>query len=408
MLLLPASSFAQHPVGEDAFPWGTRHFFPLRDVNTAEYEPDPSWERLVERRAHTHSGIDFWYGSLSERRLGHEMRVQLNASLTERLRFRYLREEIANEEISVGHERLELQYRIAGPVSLTASGFGALEKSEAAFGVGVLLADSSRTQYLDVTLRNDAVVYDDRTPDDATDPSPPLRVLVEANRQLGRSRAHLFADWGLGHRRVFETVAGSDGVRERRAWTRRAELKLERGISDGLVVGLRYRYSGQMEARELFPGYDDPEFQLVSFQFRRDHHRPSLFVEKHWSSRMRAHATLGLWRETAHADFAVRPGFRLDKRQLLFGGRVLWAIRPAIEIGAGYHGSYLDARRTSTGRVAGGRVQFPAEDRELYADKVHIVATYFWGPTMRFEATLAQEVTRGEFGGGSGKAVILF
>ncbi len=392
---------------EEAFPWAFRHFFPLRDVNTAEYEADPSWQRLAERRAHTHSGVDFWYGSLSERRLGNEVRIQLSADLTRRLRFRYLRESVANEEISAGSERLELAYRVLGPLSLTASGFGALEKSQAAFGFGAMIANADRTQYLDVTFRNDAIVFDDRTPYDATDPEPPFRVLAEGNFELPGTRFYGFADWGLRHRRVFESPRGSGGARERRDWTRRAELKLERAIGERALVGIRHRYSGQGEARELLPGYYDPEIDGLGFAFRRDHHRTDVFVESHFGARARMHAKAGFWRQTEFADFAVRPSYRLDRRQFIFGGRAIFTVHPKVELGAGYWGTYLDTKRT-TGGTTSARLAWDPRNEEHYVDKVDGVVTYRWSDTMRFEGILSQEFTRGEFGGGCGKAIILF
>src|SRR5688500_4303768 len=124
LLMLPALARAQHDEPEN-FPWSERLFFPLRDVNTAEYEPDFAWQRLSERERQTKSGIDFWYGSLSERRLGVERRLQLNVPLLgDGLRFRWQHEQVLNEEIQTGSEKLELQFRLGGAVALALFGNG--------------------------------------------------------------------------------------------------------------------------------------------------------------------------------------------------------------------------------------------------------------------------------------------
>src|SRR5687768_12438189 len=99
-----APAFAQN---EDAFPWRFRQWFPLRDMSPAEYEPDFAWQRLSETERQNKSGIDFWYGSLSERRLGVDRRLQLNLPLLgEAIRFRWQFEEVALEDIQTGSEKI--------------------------------------------------------------------------------------------------------------------------------------------------------------------------------------------------------------------------------------------------------------------------------------------------------------
>lgn len=399
-----ASGAAQAQEG-DSFPWNERRFFPLRDVNTAEYEPDFAWQRLSERERQTASGIDFWYGSLSEAKLGVERRLQLNIPLiAERLHFRWQHEEVAVEEISAGSEKIELQFAIAGPVALTLSGNGVLEKRAAAIGAGVLVASRDRRNYLDVTLRNDAAVHDARTPYEAKDRRPPLRILAESNVDLAPARVYAFADWALEARRVYESHAGSGGVRDGRRYTRRTELKAEWTIHENADAGIRHRFSGEGDERRHFTDYDDPEVRLVDFDFERAHHRVDLFAEGRLSP-LRARAIAGYWVQTDAADFAIGPDYDYRRTQFLFGTRVHYSVTPASEIGVGYWGNVMTAElepRQPTFRRRRER------HRGYYADKADVVFGYRFDRTMRLEFLVSQEVTRGEFGGGCGKAILLF
>lgn len=400
MLLLALPAQAQ----EDSFVWGERRFFPLRDVNVAEYEPDFAWQRLSERERQRKSGIDFWYGSLSEEKLGVERRLQLNYPLTERLHFRWQHEEITIEEIEAGSEKIELQYAVAGPLSLTLSGTGVLEKRAAAIGAGVLVATKDRLQYLDLTVRNDAAVHDARTPFDAKDRHPPIRVLAESNVELAPVRVYAFADWALEHRRVYETHPGSGGIRDRRRYTRRTELKAEWAVNENAVVGARHRFSGEGDERRHFTDYDDPETRLRDYDFERTHHRVDVFGEGRISP-WRARAIAGYWVQSDAADFAIGPDTDYVRTQLLFGARLHRTITPEIEIGAGYWGNVMTADLEPRQPALRRR---RARDEAYYVDKGDVVFGYRFHATARLELLLSQEITRGEFGGGCGKAVFLF
>lgn len=403
-VLIAAPAHAQN---EDAFPWRARLWFPLRDVNTAEYEPDFAWQRLSESERQTKSGIDFWYGSLSERRLGIERRLQLNTPLVgDVLRFRWHLEQSANEEIQGGSEKIELQFRVAGPVAFTLSGSGVLEKQDAAFGAGVLVTSADRTNYLDLTLRNDAPVHDDRTPYDAVYRRPPLRLLGEANVVRGAARLYGFADWALESRRVFESPRGSGGVRDNRRYTRRTELKLEYALSPDVDVGVRHRYSGQGDDRRHFDDYVHAEKDLVDYDFDRGHHRVDLFGEMR-ASPFRVRAIAGYWVQDDVANFAIGPDYQYQRTQFLFGARAHYAVTPVLEVGVGYWGDVMSAIREPYGSQPILRRRHERHEG-YYVDKADFVLGYRLNTKMRLEFLISQEITRGEFGGGCGKAILLF
>lgn len=394
----------------DEFPWKQRLWYPLRDVNTAEYEPDFAWQRISETERQRTSGVDFWYGSLSERRLGVEQRLQLNVPLAgERLRFRWQHESTATEEIEAEHEKIELQIGLARGLALTISGRGVLEKAQASFGAGALWTSSDRTRYVDLTLQHDAAVHDARTPYDAKDRAPPLRVLGETNLERGAWRLYGFADWQLEGRRVYEAPRGSGGVRDRRAYERRTELKVEWAASADTGLGVRHRFTGVGDERRHFAGYVDPEKDLLDYDFDRTHHRADLFGE-HRFAPFRVRAIAGWWVQDDAADFSLGADYGYRRTQFLYGSRAHWKITPYSEVGVGYWGSIMTAVR----RDAGG----PLRTRELghrrerhegfYVDKADVVVAYAFDRTLRLEFVLSQEVTRGEFGGGSGKALLLF
>ena len=397
---------ARAQAGPDNFPWRARLWYPLRDVNTAHYEPDFAWQRISERERQTKSGIDFWYGSLSEQRLGVERRLQLNVPLGEAVRFRWQHEELAIEEIRAGSEKIELQFRLRGPLAFTVSGNGVLEKSRAAIGLGLLYAPGDRTNYVDVSLRNDAAVHDARTPYDAKDRQPPLRVLAETNWEHGPARVYGFADWQLESRRVFETPRGSEGIRDRRRFTRRTELKLEWALSEDTGIGVRHRYTGDGDERRHFTEWVDPEVELLDYDFERAHHRADVFGE-HRFAPFRVRAIAGWWVQDDHADFAIGRDYAYRRTQFLFGTRVHWAVSQRLELGVGYWGDVMTAVREPSGppAIARGRREV---HHGYYADKADLVLGYRIADTVRLEFLVSQEITRGEFGGGCGKALIFF
>lgn len=407
LLLMTFAGTTAHAQNEDAYPWRSRMWFPLRDLSTAEYEPDFAWQRLSESERQTKSGIDFWYGSLSERRLGVERRLQINMPLLgEAVRFRWLREEVAVEEIQAGSEKIELQFRVGGPVAITLSGNGVLEKQDAAAGIGVLVAPGDRTSYLDFTLRHDAPVHDARTPYDAKYRQPPLRILGETNVIRGPARLYGFADWQLESRRVFETPRGSGGVRDARRYTRRTELKLEYALTPDLDVGVRHRFTGQGDDRRHFEGYVHPEKDLVDYDFDKVHHHVDLFGEAR-KAPVRVRAIAGFWVQDDVGDFAIGPDYEYRRTQFLFGTRAHYALSPELEVGVGYWGDVMTAVREPHGSQPVFRHRRERHEG-YYVDKADFVVDYRFSPTARLEFLISQEVTRGEFGGGSGKAILLF
>jgi hypothetical protein len=392
---------------EDAFPWRFRQWFPLRDMSPAEYEPDFAWQRLSETQRQNKSGIDFWYGSLSERRLGVDRRLQLNLPLLgEAIRFRWQYEEVTLEDIQTGSEKIELQFRVAGPVAITLSGNGVLEKQDAAAGAGVLVTSADRTSYLDLALRHDAPVHDARTPYDAEYRRPPLRLLGETNVIRGPVRLYGFADWGLESRRVFETQRGSGGVRDAQRYTRRTELKLEYALTPDLDVGVRHRYTGQGDDRRHFDGYIHPEKELVDYDFDRAHHKVDVFGESRFAP-VRVRAIAGYWIQDDTGNFAIGPDWSYRRTQFLFGTRAHYALSPELELGVGYWGNVMTAVREPRGSQPVLRHRRERHEG-YYVDKADFVVTYRFNETARLEFLISQEVTRGEFGGGSGKAILLF
>lgn len=408
-LVVAAAAFAPGLAAaqsDDEFPLKRRQFFPLRDVNAAEYEPDFAWQRLSETERQRASGIDFGYGSLSERRLGIERRLQLNTPLVEGwLHFRWQHEMVANEEIEAGSEKIELQLGRPGSVAFTLSGNGVLEKRDASFGAGILWASVSRTRYLDLTIQHDAPVHDARTPFDAKDEVPPLRLLGETSVHAGPARVYGFADWQLDDRRVFATPRGSGGVRSRSDYTRRTELKVE-----WHDIGIRHRFSGQGDERRHFTGYVDPEKNLVDYEADRSHHRVDVFGEHRAEDLpLRVRGVAGFWIQEDAADFSFGQDYAYRRTQFLFGTRAHWSLTPEIELGVGYWGNVMTAERDadgeSTSRSQTSRATFRAA---YYVDKGDVVFTYAFDATKRLELLVSQEITRGEFGGGCGKALILF
>lgn len=391
-LALPAAARAQA-----AAPGEGQPFFELRDLNTAQYESDFAWQRLAEREHQRKSGIDLTTGSVSAKNITLSRRVQLNAPLTgDRVRFRWHHEEFGDEELAITTEKLELQFRLAGPVALTIFSSGALEKSDIALGGGVMIAPGDRTSYLDLGIRHDAPAFNGKTHVDASDRQPPLRLLGETNVELGPVRVYGFADWALESRRVFESPEGSDGIRDHRRYTRRTALKVEWSPSPHADVGVRHRFSGQGDERRHFaiPG----EGAVEDFEFDRTHHKLEAYGERRLAP-FRLRAIAGWRTQRDHTDPGIGTGERYRRDQVLYGVRGHWAVTPEIELGAGYWGAWVSAKRESA---------TSPRTLDAYADKIDVVFGYHFHEAARAELVFSHEVAAGGFGGAGGKAIFLF
>ena len=367
-------------------------FFALRDLNTAQYEPDLSWQRLAEQEHQRKTGIDLATGSVSAKNITLSRRIQVNAPLNDRVRFRWHHEEFGDEEVAILTEKLELQFRVAGPVALTLFSSGALEKSAIALGGGVMIAPGDRTSYVDLAVRHDAPAFNGKSHADAEDRQPPVRLLGETNLQRGPLRFYGFADWALESRRVFATSEGSNGIRDHRRYTRRTALKLEWSPLPHTTVGVRHRFLGQGDDRRHFAGAGDDA------DFERTHHKLDAFGERRFSS-FRVQGIAGWRSQRDRTDPSLGTDERYRRDQILAGTRAHYRLTPEIEVGAGYWGTWLSARRASA---------TAPRSLDVYADKVDVVFGYHVNETARAELLFSHEVSAGGFGGAGGKAIFLF
>ena len=372
--------------------------FVASDVNIAQYEPDFAWQRTAEREHQRKSGVDLWVGSVSGKDIVFSRHVQINASLADRLRFRWRHEQYGDPELAITTEMLELQVRVVGPVALTLFSSGAFEKSGIAVGGGVLVAPGDRTSYLDLAVRHEGPAYNSKTHDDAKDRRPPLRLLGETNLESGTVRLYGFADWALESRRVFASPKGSDGVRDHRRYTRRTALKVEWSPQPDTDFGVRDRFTAQGDEREHFTDYVDPDGdELLDRDFDRTHNKLDVYGEHRFAA-FRLRGIAGWWMQRDRTDPAIGTNEHYRRDQFLFGGRAHRSITKEIDMGAGYWGTSLAAKRDGSS----------PKRLDVYADKVDVVFGYHFNDIARAELVLSHELAAGGFGGASGKALFLF
>lgn len=393
-----------------AFPYEDRPFDLLRDLHLTAYEPDPRWRKAWADAQHGLSGIDFVHGSISQHELYTERRIVLNAPVySDRVRFRFEHEEVGSLDLETARDAIELQFRVAGPVALTVSGFPAYDKAQSSGGAGVLVADSSRRRYLDLGFELGAPLYNERAREDARYARAPVRWLAETNYELGDFRVHAMADLGRQSRRVHGSPSGSGGVRDLRTRLQRIDVALEWSPGHAWMTGARHRRLVRSERREHFEGYLDPEIVLEDFDFARTIDRTDGYADwigKAW--RVRGQVS-GVWARDQVA-LAYEPDYRYRRDELIAGGRVHWlAPVDGLQVGVGYWGNVYRAKLAAGAMPISRRHAARASETGAgYLDKADLVVGYAVTDRIRTEGIVSQQVTRGRFGGGSLKATVLF
>lgn len=404
---------------EEAFPYGQGHFLMLRELHLATYEPDARWRRTWARSKFAHSGIDFVHGSVSQTDLFTERRVVLNvpvwpqvpagdaAEAAPKVWLRYVRDEIKAVTDESDLSRIELQWNVWGPVSLTASGHPEFAKERSSGGAGVFVADAKRRNYLDLKVQADEPFFNQRTHYDARHVASPMRMLGEANLERGPWRLHAAADLGNRARTVFEDALGSGGVRERTVETRRLETTVE-WANESWLLGVRQRSSSRLDRREHFAGYAHPERILDDYDFRR--RQDALDAYADWEEgRFRMRGMVGVRRQRDLARMGIAPDYALARDEWLAGAVGYWRPVEGFHLGLGYWGNLFQARR-DVDELAFARRDTPRADHSVDGslDKAMLVLGYAVSERIRAETVLTQQMRKGRFGGGSLKATVMF
>lgn len=407
---LPVHAADESAVGRKAyFPWGQHAFDVLRDVHIAAYEPDFEWQGRWEDGRQSDSGINFLHGSLSARDLYSYRHVRLNTEfLDDRIRFRFEHNYRESYNVEYNDLYIEAQLRLGGPLWLSVSGNPFFDKSESDMGGGLALMDDARENWLWVTAYADAILFDDKTPYNAQDRAPSLRIRSNTRWSDGPWRFYNDTDWGLVHRRVFRDYIGSDGVQDRRDYQRWMLSKLEYHYNDTGRIGLRHRYEGHRDDSDFFDDYADPEYYMDDYGFNRHSHRGDIYAQHRWGD-WRAYAIAGYLRETDRANFKAEGDYHFVRGEILAGGRVYYGgLAEGFEIALGYWGNRFNLDRQVEAGLPSAPIVYETRVYRGYTDKADLTLGYEFKPGIKVEVVSSQEITNGTFGGSSAKIIAQF
>jgi hypothetical protein len=349
------------------------------------YAVNPVWQRQWERSLVSRNGVQTTVGSVATDDLFTDLTVNITEPLGGRFRFLYrmvwrdgLHQDLTRQEHWPGFEM-----GLSGGMSVHLQVHPAADKEEFDLLTGLMITDTSREQFLRVSLRLDDFIFEKKNDLGAVSQEEPVGLQWEGRYQSGRWELFSAGRYGSGSRRSYPDSSLSPVVAETYRRDGAATLRLRRLLEDPDFLGLEvshYRFEASEQGRD----------EAQSFDYSNEYvHLRGLGVigiggpwglrpEIHW---LRQWATADGRREFTHRRDDFFPALFAE---LNAPGKSTWEL--------GYMGTHHQWEYSVGGW---------SDDRQGYTDKIKLGWTYAFLPTARLQFSLSHELDLDRFGGGN-------